>query len=136
MAVSWSCMFNSHKVFQNRSVLNRLPPLPCISTLNVKPQLEDGEFSFTSFISNVLDFIFTIGSIAGMIHLHEVLYKGFNLHFCVTEMQRFTEELLLVNQDLRTTCNCALQVTIITHILKNSPIHARNSLKFVPKKRY
>ena len=82
-----------------------------------------------------LHIILNIGFIAGMIHLHEVLYKGFNQRFCVTEMQRFAEEVLLVNQGLRTTCNCALQVTIITHIQKDSPIHARISLKFVPKTR-
>jgi hypothetical protein len=49
-----------------------------------------------------LDFLFTIGLI-------ELLYRGLNLQFCVTEMQRFAEEVLLVNQGLRTTCNCALQ---------------------------
>lgn len=41
--------------FQNRSVLNHLPSLPCISTLNVKPQSKDGEFDFTSMISDVLE---------------------------------------------------------------------------------
>ena len=59
----------------------------------------------------------------------EVLYRGLNLQFCVTQMQRFAEEVVLVNQGLRTTCNCALEVTIISHMEKKSPIHAQNSPK-------
>ena len=64
-----------------------------------------------------------------MFHLQEVLCRGLNLQFCVTEMQRFAEQVLLVNQGLRTTCNCALEVTIISHIEKKGPIHAQNSPK-------
>lgn len=88
LAVNWSCMLDSQKFSQNRSVLNHLPALPCISTLNVKPQSKDGEFDFTSLISDVLKFIFTIGFIACIYCIFNKFFTEASIYSCVSHKSR------------------------------------------------
>ena len=48
--VGYGCPLTVHVQFLEGFgfVLNRLPPLPCISILHVEPQSRDGEFDFPS----------------------------------------------------------------------------------------
>jgi hypothetical protein len=63
------------------------------------------EFLFiTSFIHQQDNFSFTL------------LGRGFSLQFRVIEMLGPTEEVLLVKQGPSTTCNCTIEVTIISQV--------------------